>query len=312
MGGPSHEHEVSLKSGEMVLKHLNPERYDVKKVLITKSGEWEIQPNNLKNYADVVFVALHGPYGEDGTVQEILESVGISYTGSGPKESALAMNKYLTTRYLKESGVNVPLTFLITKSDWENEPAMVVQKIKHYLGYPIVVKPNNSGSSVGITIVNKEERLTPAFVESFNISRETLIQEFIRGRELTCGVLDWGIPGTEFALLPTEIIPKVSHFFDYKAKYEEGGSDEITPPAGLPEFVVKKVRETALRVHHLLGCRSFSRVDMILDKKGELFVLETNTIPGLTTQSLLPKAVVASGITFSDFLDRLVHAAFLK
>ena len=312
LGGPSEEHEVSLKSGEQVLKYLNPELYEPVRVLIARTGEWEIPAKKLKNYADVAFVALHGPYGEDGTVQEVLESVGIPYAGSGAKESAFAMNKFLTTRHLREAGVNVPLTTLLTKSDWQNEPLTIVQKIKHYFGFPIVVKPNNSGSSVGVTIVGGEEKLTLAFNESFNVSREALIQEFIRGRELTCGVLDRGSAGTEFALLPTEIVPRVSRFFDYKAKYEEGGSEEITPPRDLPDNIVKRIRETALQVHRLLGSRGFSRVDMILDKDGELIVLESNTIPGLTAQSLLPKAALASGITFSELVDRLIHAAFLK
>ncbi|MFH0712482.1 MAG: D-alanine--D-alanine ligase [Candidatus Jorgensenbacteria bacterium] len=311
LGGPSAEHEVSLKSGEQVLKYL-PRHYEPLRVLIAKTGEWEIPVRKLKNHADVAFIALHGPYGEDGTVQEILESEGIPYTGSGARESALTMNKFLTSRYLREAGVNVPLDFLVTKSEWQNEPSVIIQKIKHYLGYPIVVKPNSNGSSVGVTIVLNEDQLTNAFVEAFNVSREAIIQEFIRGREVTCGVLDRGTPGTEFALLPTEIVPRVSRFFDYRAKYEEGGSDEVTPPRNLPDGIVKKIRDTALRVHRVLGSRGFSRVDMILDKNGELFVLESNTIPGLTAQSLIPKAAAASGITFSELIDRLIHAAFLK
>ena len=312
LGGPSEEHEVSLKSGEQVLKYLNPELYEPVRVLIARTGEWEIPAKKLKNYADVAFVALHGPYGEDGTVQEVLESVGIPYTGSGAKESAFAMNKFLTTRHLREAGVNVPMDFLVTDSDWREKPLGILQRIKHYFGYPVVAKPNNNGSSVGVTIVSNEGQLTPAFNEAFNVSREALIQEFIRGRELTCGVLDRGSAGTEFALLPTEIVPRVSRFFDYKAKYEEGGSEEVTPPRDLPDSVVKRIRETALQVHRLLGSRGFSRVDMILDKDGELIVLESNTIPGLTAQSLLPKAALASGITFSELVDRLIHAAFLK
>lgn len=312
MGGPSHEHEVSLKSGEQVLKYLNPERYEKKAVLIEKTGEWEIPAKHLKHYADVAFIALHGPYGEDGTVQDVLDSVGMPYTGSGAKESALAMNKFLTGRFLKEAGMSVPLTILVTESHWQKEPLMIAQRIRHYFGYPIVIKPNNNGSSVGTTIVSKEENLTPAFNEAFNVSREALIQEFIRGRELTCGVIDRGAAGTEIALLPTEIIPRLSHFFDYKAKYEDGGSDEITPPPNLPEHLVKQVQKTALQVHRLIGCKGFSRTDFILDKKGELYVLEINTIPGLTQASLLPKAALVSGIGFSELLDKLIHTAFLK
>jgi D-alanine-D-alanine ligase len=213
---------------------------------------------------------------------------------------------------LREAGVQVPLDFLVTKSEWQNEPQVIIKKIKQYFGYPIVVKPNNNGSSVGVTIVLNENQLTNAFVETFNVSREAIVQEFIKGRELTCGVVDSGLFGSEFALLPTEIVPQVSHFFDYKAKYEVGGSAEITPPPGMPDHLIKRIRETALRVHRLLGSRGFSRVDMMLDKKGELYVLESNTIPGMTEQSLLPKAAVASGITFSELLDRIIRAAYFR
>lgn len=312
MGGPSQEHEVSLKSGEQVLKHLDSERYEKIRVLIAKTGEWEIPPNKLRYYADVAFIALHGPYGEDGTVQDVLQSIGLPYTGTGPAESALAMNKFLTLRHLQEAGIKVPLTFLITKSDWQNKPLAVIQKIKHYVGYPLVIKPNNNGSSVGITIVGSEEKLTPAFNEAFHVSPAALIQQFVKGREVTCGVLDSGLKGSEFALLPTEIIPRVSHFFDYRAKYEEGGSDEITPPPKMPEHIIRRIQKLALMAHRLLGCRGFSRTDMILDKRNELYFLETNTIPGLTPQSLLPKAALASGIPFPKLLDKLIQGAFLK
>ncbi len=311
MGGPSAEHEVSLKSGEMVYNAVPREKYEVRRVLIDKQGQWEIPPKKLRNYADIVFIALHGPYGEDGTVQDILENEKIPYTGTGVKESALAMNKFLSTRLLKEAGISVPLTKLFTKADWEEKPAFVLQQIQHYFGYPIVVKPNQNGSSVGVTIVKNSEGLTSAFNEAFNVGREALIQEFIAGRELTCGVIDSGFPGSEFPILPTEIIPKTSHFFDYRAKYEPGASEEITPPPNLPEAAIKKVQSVAKNVHRILGCRGFSRTDMILNKAGELFVLEINTIPGLTNESLLPKAALASGIMFSALLDKIINAAFL-
>ena len=139
-----------------------------------------------------------------------------------------------------------------------------------------------------------------------------IIQEFIQGREVTCGVLDHGWQGSEFALLPTEIIPKKSHFFDYRAKYEAGASLEVTPPRTLPEQTVKKIQRVAEAVHRLSGAHGFSRVDMIVTHRNEPIILEINTIPGLTTESLLPKAAVASGITFPQFIDHCIHTAFLR
>lgn len=310
MGGPSAEHEVSLKSGKMVLDALPRDKYEVKKVFIDKDGVWEIPPSELKKNVDAVFIALHGTYGEDGVVQDILDAEGIPYTGSGAKESALSMNKYLLTRLLKEEGFSVPRTELVTVADWRMKPSEIIHKIRHYFGYPIVVKPNQNGSSVGVSIVRGEEGLTGAFNEAFRVGREALVQEFIVGREMTCGVIDSGFVGSEFALLPTEIVPRVSDFFDYRAKYEPGASDEITPP-DCPGHIQKKIQNTAKSVHKLAGCRGFSRVDMILAKNSEIFVLEINTIPGLTEQSLLPKAALASGIAFPELLSRIVSAAFI-
>jgi len=310
MGGPSAEHEVSLKSGEEVLKHLNPEHYNIKRVLISKTGDWEIPPKELKHYADVVFIALHGPYGEDGTVQNILEEEGIPYTGSGSLSSALAMNKFLSYRLFKETGFNTPLTFLVTEKDWKDKPLSVLHQIHRYLGYPFVVKPNNQGSSVGVTIVKDEQGITGAFNEAFNLSKEALIQEYISGKEITCGVLDNGLPGSEFALLPTEIVPQASHFYDYKSKYDEGGSKHIIPPR-VPEHLIRKIQTIAKTVHKLMGCRGFSRADFILDKRDDLYILEVNTIPGLTPQSLLPEAAFASGISFPALLSKVTNSAFL-
>jgi D-alanine-D-alanine ligase len=147
--------------------------------------------------------------------------------------------------------------------------------------------------------------------EALVTSREVLIQEFIKGKEITCGVLDSGLPQSEFALLPTEIVPVLGNFFDYKSKYESGGADEITP-ARLHGYQLKQIQKTALLTHRLVGCRGFSRTDMVLTPKGELYVLELNTIPGLTKESLLPKAAVASGISFPQLVDKVVNSAFFK
>ncbi len=311
MGGPSPEHEVSLKTGEMVADALTREKYEVEKFLISKDGEWEIPPQALKNHADAVFIAMHGTYGEDGTVQDILESVKIPYTGTGPLGSALAMNKFLSLRLFRDAGLKTPQSLLVTGNNWKDMPHSIVYRIRNYFEYPIVVKPNNSGSSVGVSVVKNEGGLDAAMHEAFHISREVLVQKFIEGKEVTCGVLDQGLPQSEFALLPTEIIPKRNNFFDYKSKYDPGGAEEITP-ARLHGYQLKQIQKAAVLAHRLIGCKGFSRTDMILTPKNELYILELNTIPGLTRESLLPKAAVASGINFPNLVEKIVHSAFFR
>jgi len=162
---------------------------------------------------------------------------------------------------------------------------------------------------VGVTIVLSPEELYQSFDKVFEISREALVQNFIQGREMTCGVLDQGWRESAYPLLPTEIIPKISSFFDYRAKYEPGGSDEITPPPNLKDHLVRDLQKAAILAHRILGAKGFSRTDMILAENGKIYMLELNTIPGLTEQSLLPKAAQASGISFQDLLDHIIRAA---
>lgn len=308
-GGPSSEHEVSIKSGRAVIDSADKETYEAEGVFISRSGEWEKAPADIKKDSDCVFVALHGTYGEDGTVQRVLDDYGIAYTGSDALASAIGMNKFLSLRLFQDSGLNVPRTLLIHKNEWEKHHTSEYRHIFHHLSFPIVVKPNNQGSSVGVSIVRDKSELERALKEAFHFSKEIIAQEFISGREVTCGVLDHGFPESAFPLLPTEIVPKVSHFFDYRAKYESGGSLEITPPRGLSEHVIQKIRKTALAAHEIIGARGFSRTDMMLDAEGVLFVLEINTIPGLTSGSLIPKAALAMGITFTKLVDIIVNAA---
>lgn len=310
VGGPSSEHEVSLKSGEMILDGLNSKKYEAKKVLISKDGIWSIEPQDLKKYADLVFIALHGTFGEDGTIQDILESHSIPYTGSGVHTSALAMNKFLSLRLFKDHGISTPHTFSLSKLEWQTKPSIALEWIKHYGGYPVVIKPNNQGSSVGVSIANDGHEVSSALNEIFSLTRHALIQNYIRGREITCGVLDHGWPESAHPLLPTEIIPRKSNFFDYQAKYELGASDEITPPDNLPADLLNSIRRIALITHQIVNARSFSRTDMILGKQGRIFVLEINTIPGLTEDSLLPKAALATGISFQELLDRIINSSF--
>lgn len=308
MGGPSTEHEISLKSGENVISHLDKNKYKTRAVIIDREGKWGTEPEKLKKQTDVAFVAMHGTYGEDGTVQAILEGVDIPYTGSAALPSALAMNKFLTLQLLKDHSLITPHSILVSEINWQDMPSMIIHRIKLYLGYPVVVKPNDNGSSVATSIVQDEHGLSGALHDVFGVSREALIQPYICGREVTCGVLDQGWPDSAYALPPTEIVPKVSKFFDFRAKYDPKGSDEITP-ARFSDPVNKFIQKTAIRVHQVLGCRGFSRTDMICGNDRKLYILEINTIPGLTTASLIPRAAQAVGISFSSLLDNIIKAA---
>jgi D-alanine-D-alanine ligase len=308
MGGPSHEHEVSIKSGKNVARALDRTKYDVKQVYVSKKGEWDTNLQELAKMADVAFIAMHGEYGEDGTVQALLEAEKIPFTGSNAATSALAMNKYLSLRTFQDHGFIVPHSFLVSREEWKEAGATLFDRARHYAGYPFVVKPNASGSSVAVTIVKSPEEFVHAMEQAFAHSRHVLIQSYVRGREVTCGVLDHGFPESAFALLPTEIIPRASHFFDYAEKYNAEGAYELTP-ARFPAPILQHIQRAAVGLHKLLRCRGFSRSDFIVDEHGHLVVLEINTIPGLTEQSLLPKAAAAHGLSFPSLLELLIEGA---
>lgn len=311
MGGPSRKHEVSLKSGKKVVEHLHKEKYEAMPILISKSGHWEHEAKHLANNVDVVFIAMHGSYGEDGTVQSILDAEGIPYTGSSAPVSALAMNKFISGELFRRNGLAVPLSFFVHKKEWKENRDGIFAQMKHYLSFPFVVKPNNQGSSVGVHVARNWDEFMEAMYDVFSVSESAVIQTFIHGMEVSCGVLDFGWSGSEYALMPTEIVPHSSHFFNYDAKYAEGGSEEITP-ARVQDYVLRDIQRTAISAHKAIGAKGFSRTDMIVDPRGMIFVLEINTIPGLTEQSLLPKAALAGGITFPDLLDRIIASALEK
>ncbi|KKU15738.1 MAG: D-alanine-D-alanine ligase [Candidatus Jorgensenbacteria bacterium GW2011_GWA2_45_9] len=311
-GGPSSEYEVSLKSGEMVREGLDINRYEPVSVRIDKSGVWEISPEDIRKNMNCAFIAMHGTYGEDGTVQRILESHRIPYTGSDSLASAIGMNKFLSSRLFKDAGLSVPDTVLVAKNEWRSSLDAVVLKAEYNLGYPMVVKPNNQGSSVDVFIVKNRWELKDAVTHTLSFYKETLVQKFVSGREFTCGVLDHGWADSAFPLAPIEIIPQSSPFFDYKAKYETGGSLEITPPENVSSADMRRIRDAAVLAHRLINASGVSRTDMIMDSDGRLFVLEINTIPGLTRESLIPKGAGASGISFSRLLDMIVRAAIAR
>lgn len=306
MGGPGGEHEVSLATGRQMLAHLSPKQYVVTSVLVTKSGDW-IFDQSTKKYSlpqalerlkkfDLALLAFHGTFGEDGKIQALLDAIKLPYTGSGMLASALAMDKALTEVVLRAHGLRVPESIVVTKRDWGARKSMP------RLVWPVIVKPVSGGSSVGAAKVSSSARLVKAMQEAFQWDDRVLIQACIQGREFTCGVLERG--DDVVALPPTEIMPQSAQLFDYHAKYSAGASLEITPPK-LSAKHIAKLQELALKAHRILGCRSYSRTDFMLDNRG-FVVLETNTLPGMTATSLLPQEAAAAGILFSELLDILI------
>lgn len=293
MGGPSAEHDISLKTGDMVLRNLDKSKYFAGGVLIDKKGKWNISKKELKNNFDIAFLALHGEYGEDGTIQKILEKMRLPYTGSRSKASALGMNKEKSLRLFAKAGLAV--------ADFVTN----LKKI-HHIGLPLVVKPLDRGSSVGVSIVKSYSELVPAIYAAKKYSSKVMAQKYIKGREFTCGVID--ISKNTIPLLPTEIIPSKSAFFDYHAKYTAGASKEITPPR-LSHKKIGELQKLALKAHKAIGACGLSRTDFILGKDGKFYVLEINTLPGMTETSLLPQAAQAVGISFPELLDIIIDAA---
>lgn len=307
MGGPSAEHDVSLASARQVIRALDPQRYKVYPLLIARDQHHV--PKEAFAGADVALIAMHGEFGEDGTIQGILEAAGIPYIGSDPIASALAFDKPRASAVLRDAGLRVPEFSVFEASASPAQRRAVSEIAIAAYGLPLVVKPANRGSSVGVTIARTVEAIVPALEYAFGCSNIVMLQRFVAGTEVTCGILEVG--GKATALPPTEIVPKTSAFFDYDAKYTPGASEEITP-ARLPPETIRRVQDAALRAHCAIGCTGFSRTDTILAPDGTLFVLELNTIPGMTETSLLPQAASAAGIAFPQLLDHIITAALRR
>ncbi|HBH46660.1 MAG: hypothetical protein A2445_02580 [Candidatus Jacksonbacteria bacterium RIFOXYC2_FULL_44_29] len=340
-GGKSGEHDVSINSAASVIAHLDRNKYNVIAVAIDKTGRWlstgestkylinsgGLKPQMLdsktkaafdisksltalrgsegqlsKNKSSisqigVVFPVLHGPFGEDGTVQGFLELWGVPFVGSDTLSSALAMDKVMAKKVFKAENIPTPESWAVNQEN-SNQ---IINKIK----IPCVVKPVNLGSSVGVTIVKNKSELPSAIKLAIATDNkgEVIVEKFIKGRELTVPVLG------DQALPVIEIRPKrAGDWFNYEVKYAPDLVDEIVP-APIPAKSFKQAQQLALRAHNALQCRHFSRVDMILTEAGELYVLEVNTIPGLTSASLFPKAAAASGMSFTQLLDKLIEMA---
>ncbi len=256
---------------------------------------------------DVAFLALHGKYGEDGTIQGFLELTGIPYTGSGVLASALAMDKIMAKRVLAADGIPMPRGIHVSRTDMARDAPGVTTRANALL--PAVVKPSKQGSSVGMSLVDTSEAMEGALRLALAHDDETLVEERIFGTEITVGVV--GVAGgSELQAFPVvEIVPKRA-FFDYQAKYDPEQCDEICP-ARIPDEAARTAQSLAVRAHQSLGCRGYSRTDLILGPNGPV-VLEVNTLPGMTRNSLLPKAAAAAGIPFSALLDRIVRLALEK
>jgi D-alanine-D-alanine ligase len=293
-GGISSEREVSLNSGDQVFEALDKEKYEILRYdPKTDLARLVVDAPRI----DVALIILHGPYGEDGTVQGLLDLLNIPYQGSGVLGSAIAMNKLVSKQLYQQAGLPLP-PYIVIGSDSGIEPAMCVQRI----GLPLVVKPVVGGSSVGMSIVKSEDTLKSAIEIAFEHDMMVLIEAYIEGIELTGGV----IGNHDLEALPIiEIIPSKDHeFFDYEAKYTEGVTQEICP-ARIDDSLTEKAQTYAKMSHTALACRGYSRTDMILNGR-DIYVLETNTIPGMTATSLFPQSAAVAGITFSQLLDKLI------
>jgi D-alanine-D-alanine ligase len=322
-GGTSEEREVSIASGAQVFRALREAGHEVvavdtargvlgpaEEAALLNAGVAPAPPSDEAlalvrsaapgalagvpelRQADVVFLALHGGTGEDGTLQALLDLTGVPYTGSGHRASAVAMDKDVSKRLLRLAGIPTP--------DWLMAPASA-EEVEARLGYPVVVKPNAQGSTVGLSVVKRADELEAALATALRYDDEAMLERFVPGRELTVGILD------DRALAVGEIVAP-GEVFDYESKYQVGGAEEIFP-ARLPEAVTRRVQELGLEVHRALKLEGYSRVDFRMDAAGELWCLEANTLPGMTRTSLMPQSAAAVGIGFAELCERICALA---
>lgn len=314
MGGVSSEREISVLSSSEITKAARALGHQVTVIEMTEGvltqaqeARWfslvadEIPPFEKNKTElpldmlltqlgslDKVFVGLHGGRGENGAIQAELETLGIPFTGSGSKSCSLAMNKYKTKKIYESHRLPTPQYQIFKGVDLIN------------ISFPFIIKPNQEGSSVGLSLIEDEGSLDSAINYALKYDREVLVEDFIDGQEFTVGVLG------EMALTPGIIKPKNSKLFDYQAKYHEGATEEIFPPPGISMDEINTLRQLALKAHKALGLRGYSRTDFLQDQAGHFFLLETNTLPGLTRHSLLPKSAQASGISFMELIEKIL------
>jgi D-alanine-D-alanine ligase len=326
MGGRSSEHEISLASARSVVHALDPARYDVSEITIGRDGRWQLaqppqataaledrppeaaslpvpataaDPRPLGD-VDVVFPLLHGPFGEDGTVQGFLELADVAYVGPGVAASSLCMDKDLFKSVMRDKGV--PVARSVTARRWDRD------RIESPFGFPLVVKPARLGSSVGISVVREPDALADAVALAFEHDEKILLEEFVAGVEVECSVLGNERP---VASLPGEIVPLASDWYDYEAKYAAGGM-ELVVPARIPDASARRVQELAVASFVAADCEGMARVDFFVRPEGEVLVNELNTIPGFTATSVYAKLFEASGMPYAELLDRLVELALAR
>lgn len=299
-GGKSAEREVSLSSGKEVMANLDARKYEV--VFYDPAVEL-LKLAQDAPYIDVALIMLHGRGGEDGSMQGFLDVLGISYQGSGVLGSALAMNKVISKQIYQFEGLPVAPYIIASRNE-----KVVPERVSDLLGFPVMVKPEQEGSSIGLTLVGDYEQLRDALERAWEYDKRCLIEKYIKGVEITSAVLG-NNPPEPLPLI--EIRPgKNFQFFDYTAKYHPGATEEICP-APISRELTQKAQSYAVKAHTVLHCRDYSRTDMILHN-GEFYILETNTIPGMTATSLFPQAAQAAGISFSELLDRLIDMTLAR
>lgn len=308
-GGPSREHEVSLKTGAAIIANLPAERYVARDIYIDKSGQWHdrgkvVSPERVLRQIDVALIGLHGEYGEDGEVQRLLERFSVPYAGADAFGSYLAMHKLMAKVRAQEAGLLTPAFRHVEQAEDSEAAAHDVIRSFHQ---PVVVKPIGWGSSIGVSVVGGYAPVLSAIQQLFaDGAPSVLVEEYIRGKEATVGVIE-NLRGEKlYSLPPVEIIPPEGGFFSYDAKYS-GATRELCP-GNFSRTVSEELQVAAKAAHRALGLRHYSRSDFIVAPAG-IYYLETNTLPGLTTESLMPKALASVGVSFPDFLSHLANLA---
>lgn len=346
-GGRSGEHEVSLRSAESVINALDRNKYEVVPIAITKQGKWltpaaatNLLPSQVLSSAaqhvalfgdpterglahlgdesrqqereplDVIFPVLHGTYGEDGTIQGLLEMADVPYVGCGVLASATGMDKVVMKRLFREAGLPLIDFVSFLRTQWEADPLLVELRVTDQLGFPCFVKPANLGSSVGISKAIDAKSLSQAIAMAAKYDRKIIVERGVDAREIEVSVLGNDAP---LASLPGEIVPQTAEFYDYQAKYVNDNGARLVIPAELDEATIAQVQQLAVRAFQAIDGAGLARVDFFLERAtNKLLVNEINTLPGFTSISMYPKLWEASGVSYSQLLDRLIELAFAR
>ena len=307
-GGQSGEHDVSVMSASSVMEELDGDRYEVTPVFIDRQGKWALPAEDLRAF-DVVFPVLHGPNGEDGTVQGLLTLMGVPFVGAGVTASAVGMDKAVFKDVMKAHGLPIPRHIVVKRQAWEAKPVEIEIEVITELGFPVFVKPANMGSSVGITKAGSVQALHAGMTEALKWDRKVLIEQAVpNARELEVSVLG---NDDKQASGVGEIVPS-REFYDYSAKYLDKGdhASGLHIPAKIPAAAAQLIRETAIEVCEAVDVRGMARVDFLMNgETGDIFISEINTIPGFTDISMYPKLWQAAGVSYGELLDKLIVLA---